>query len=129
MTPKILGADYATRIRNRLGVNESHLTLEEIDEVLPEIEAMYCQKIPDYASKTGDAKIFLDSSVVCMTASALCPLLAKKYPVREQGPSGSFETPIDWKDQESRLRVKANEFMSKVKPPVIYSPFRVINSA
>jgi hypothetical protein len=129
MTPKILGSDYATRIRARLGVTSSHLTDPEIDEVLPEIEAVYCEKITDYASKTGDIKLYLDSSVVCMTAAGLCSVLKKKYPVREQGPSGSFETPIDWDSEESKLRVKANEFLSKVKAPTVYSPFKVINSA
>ncbi len=132
MTPKILGSDYATRIRARLGVTDSHLTDAEIDEVLPEIEAVYCTKVTTWATiilTDTDARTYLRSSVVCKTASDLCPLLAKKYPVREQGPSGSFETPIDWNDQEKKLSAKANEFLSKVKAPTIYPPFRVINSA
>lgn len=127
MIPVILGSDYATRIRSRLGVNDSHLTVAEIDEVLPEIEAMIMEKIPDYASKTGKAKIYLDSAVVCKAASVLCSVLKKKFPVREQGPGGSFETQIDWDADKKEHEQNYNSFMSKLKAPTIYPHFRVMN--
>lgn len=126
MIPVILGSDYATRIRSRLGVNDSHLTVAEIDEVLPEIEAMIMEKIPDYASKTGNLKIYLDSAVVCKAASVLCTVLKKKFPVREQGPGGSFETQLNWDEEALKHEQNYSMFMSKLKPPTVYPHFKVM---
>ena len=126
MTPRVLASDYAARIRARLGVTDSHLTTAEIDEQLPEIEAVVIEKITDYATQTGDPKIYLDSAVVCKAASALCPLLKKKYPIREQGPSGTFETPIDWDKEMERLDQEANRLLSKVKAPTVTPHFQVL---
>lgn len=119
MTPRILSADYAERIRYRLGVQESHLTAQEIDEVLPEVEQM----VLDYVESSDS--IYLQSAVVCLCASALCSVLRKKFPIKEQGPSGSFETPIDWDVEEERLRVLGNSFLYKVKPPNVKPRFQV----
>lgn len=114
-----------TRIQNRLGVTDSHLTVREIDEVLPEIEAKVIDLIPDYATKKDNAKVYLGSAVVCLCASALCSVLKKKFPVKEQGPSGSFETPIDWNEEEVRLEVLGKEYLAKIKPPTYCPLFHV----
>lgn len=125
MTPKILGNDYDKRIRNRLGVGEAHLSISEIDEVLPEIEARVIERVPDYAFKTDNNKVYLDSAVVCLTASALCSVLRKKYPVKEQGPSGSFETPIDWEKEAVFLNEQGSSYLSKINPVIKFSIFKV----
>jgi hypothetical protein len=129
MTPKILDTDYATRIRHRLGVTDANLSVEEIDEVLPEIEDDFCSKVTTWATiiqNDSEARRNLRSSVVCKTASALCPLMKVKYPKSEQGPSGSFETSVDWDKRESELNMKSNQLLSKVKAPTIYPPFRIL---
>ncbi len=125
MTPTILGLDYATRIRSRLGVTDSVLSTTEIDESLTDIELDYIDLVPDYASKTGKDKTRLASSVVCMTASALCSVVKSKFATRIAGPNGSFERPIDWDAKAVELKTEANRLLSLVKPPVVYSHFQI----
>lgn len=128
MTPKILGENYADRIRARLGVKESHLSVEEIDEVLPEIEAQFCELVPDWEeiiSSDSDKKTFLQSAVVCKTASVLCSLLKLKYPVKEQGAGGSFEVSVDWDGLMVKLESDSNRFLYKLIPLPVYPRFQV----
>ena len=53
-------------------------------------------------------------------------MLKKKFPVREQGPGGSFETQLDWGAEEVKHEQNYNMFMSKAKPPTVYPHFRVM---
>lgn len=127
MTPTILGADYATRIRSRLGVTESVLSTVEIDESLTDLEDDYASILPTWATKTALELRRFKSSLVCMCASALSSVVKAKFATRESGPNGSFETPIDWDAKGIELRTEANRLLSLVKPPIVYPHFQILN--
>jgi hypothetical protein len=125
MTPTILDSDYATRIRSRLGVTESVLSTVEIDEKLPDLEDHYSDILPTWASLTAKKSRYFKSSLVSMTASALCPVVKAKYSTRITGPDGSRERPINWDVRKKELESEANGLLSQCMTVTIYSHFQI----
>ena len=88
MSNRILTEDgWQERVRNIIGVNESYLPDDDIEkpEIITVAEAYIIQIVPEYASLTGDKKVWLELATVCECAALLCPSMHARVPEREHG--------------------------------------------
>lgn len=113
-TSFIIGADYATRVRNRLGVTDVDLTTGEIDEFLEEVEWDVADRITTYASLTGKDLVFLKAGTVYALAAKMCPFLKTKMPKAEKGLNTSVESGEDWDTKEKKMLGGMNDQLSKI---------------
>lgn len=99
MLNRILTEDgWQERVRNIIGVNESYLPDDDIEkpEIITVAEAYIIQIVPEYASLTGDKKVWLELATVCECAALLCPSMHARVPEREQGPHFTNELKQNW---------------------------------
>ena len=113
-TSFIIGADYATRVRNRLGVTDIDLTVSEIDEFLEEVEWTVADRIATYATLAGKDLVYLKAGTVYALAAKLCPVLKSKMPKMEKGLNTSVESAEDWDTKEQKMLNGMNEQLSKI---------------
>ncbi len=113
-TSFIIGTDYATRCRNRLGVTDIDLTASEIDEFLEEVEWTVADRITTYASLTGKDLVYLKAGTVYALAAKMCPFLKTKMPKTEKGLNTSIESGEDWDTKEQKMLDGMNEQLSKI---------------
>lgn len=107
----ILGSDYAERIRNKIGVDETDLPIEAIDEIRPMIEARMAKRYPD---PTEDDNVFLEAATVSMIAANLCQYLRTRIPISERGPHGSFEMAHSWPELQIWLERDASNWLAEL---------------
>lgn len=110
----IIGVDYATRVRNRLGVTDIDLTTGEIDEFLEEVEWTVADRITTYATLAGKDLAYLKAGTVYALAAKMCPLLKAKIPKTEKGLNTSVESAEDWDTKEQKMLNGMNEQLSKI---------------
>jgi len=110
----IIGIDYATRVRNRLGVTDVDLTTTEIDEMLAVVEYEVADRITTYASLTGKDQEYLKAGTVAALAAAMCPVLKAKMPKREKALSTDIESAEDWDKKEEKLLADKERFLSRI---------------
>lgn len=110
----IIGVDYATRVRNRLGVTDIDLTTGEIDEFLEEAEWAVADRITSYATLTGKDLVYLKAGTVYALAAKMCPTLKAKIPKTEKGLNTSVESAEDWDTKEKKMLDGMNEQLSKI---------------
>lgn len=107
---------WQQRVRLKLGIDEAYLSDAEL--ALPEIidiaEANIIEQVPDYASKTGTDKVYLEAATVCECAILACPSMPARLPTKEQGPHVTFELDVNWVDKEVKLRAERDSYISKV---------------
>jgi hypothetical protein len=113
-TSFIIGIDYATRVRNRLGVTDIDLTTAEIDEFLEEVEWSVADRITTYATLAGKDLVYLKAGTVYALAARMCPLLKAKMPKIEKGLNTSVESGEDWDTKEQKMINGMNEQLSKI---------------
>jgi len=105
----ILDADYADRIRNKIGVDEIDLPTEAIDEIRPVVEAKMAR---NYPNPSEDDKIYLEAATVSMIAANLCMYLRTRIPVSERGPHGAFEMAQDWTQLKDWLEDDVTQWLA-----------------
>lgn len=110
----IIGDDYATRIRNRLGVTDADLAATDIDEMLPAVEYDIADRITTYASLAGKDAIYLKTGTVAALAAAMCPVLRAKLPRVEKGLSTSFESAENWDKKQEELLAEKEKYLSLI---------------
>jgi hypothetical protein len=117
MANRILTADkWQQRIRDKLGIDAAYLpdsTIEQPDYITL-AEANIIEQIPDYASITGDLRVFLEAAVVCECAALLCPSMPVRLPAKEQGPHESHTLYVDWTKVRTDLEVERDKHTSKI---------------
>lgn len=113
-TSIIIGTDYATRVRNRLGVTDTDLTTTEIDEMLEVTEYEVADRITNYASLTGKDLAYLKSGTVAALAAAMCPVLKAKIPKRQKELNTDIESGENWTTKESKLLSEKEKWLSKI---------------
>lgn len=110
----IIGDDYATRVRNVLGVTDIDLTDAEINEKLEAVEYEVADRITNYASLTGKDQVYLKTGTVAALAAAMCPVLKTKMPKREKGLNTDFESGEDWDVKQEKLLAEKEKWLSKI---------------
>jgi hypothetical protein len=120
MANRILMAEgWEARIQSKMGVDPAYLPNADISQpdVITVAEANIIAQIPDYASLVDDDKVYLEAAVVCECASLLCPSMAARLPVRQQGPNETHELAIDWDKKKTEFEVERDGYIGKILPP------------
>lgn len=120
MANRILMAEgWEARIQSKMGVDPAYLPNADISQpdVITVAEANIIAQIPDYASLVDDDKVYLEAAVVCECASLLCPSMAARLPVRQQGPNETHELAIDWDKKKTEFEVERDGYVGKIVPP------------
>ena len=117
MANLILTTDgWQDRVRLKLGVDEAYLSDTEL--AMPEIvsiaEANIIEQVPDYASKTGTNKVYLEAATVCECAILACPSMPARMPTREQGPHATFEISVDWDKKKAEFAIERDRYVGKI---------------
>lgn len=110
----IIGNNYATRVRNVLGVTDVDLTDAEIDEKLAAVEYSVADIITDYATLTGKDQIYLQTGTVAALAAEMCPILKTKMPKSEKGLNTSIESGEDWDAKQAKLLAEKEKWLSRI---------------
>jgi len=107
---------WQDRVRNRLGVDEAYLT--DIDIAQPDIvsvaEANIIDQVPDYADLTGNKRTWLEAATICECAALLCPSMAARLPVSEEGPHFTREVAVDWDKKRQEFEVERDNYISRI---------------
>jgi hypothetical protein len=120
MANRILKAvGWEKRIQDKLGIDPVYLPNEAIQQpdVIIVAEANIIAQIPDYSTLVDDDKVYLEAAVVCECASLLCPSMAARLPVRQQGPNETHELAIDWDKKKTEFEVERDGYIGKILPP------------
>lgn len=129
MANLILTTDgWQDRVRLKLGVDEAYLSDTEL--AMPEIvsiaEANIIEQVPDYASKTGTDKVYLEAATVCECAILACPSMPARMPTREQGPHATFEISVDWDKKKAELEAERDSYLSRLVTLATVPHFSVV---
>ena len=129
MANLILTTDgWQDRVRLKLGVDEAYLSDTEL--AMPEIvsiaEANIIEQVPDYASKTGTNKVYLEAATVCECAILACPSMPARLPTKEQGPHATFEVDTDWVKLKVMLEAERDSYLSRLVTLATVPHFSVI---
>ena len=114
MASIVIGTDYATRVRNRLGVTADDLTITEIDEMLPVVEYKVIAEIPGYASLSGADAVFVKAGTVAALAAEMCPVLKIKMPKSESTLNTKIESAMDWDKRKVELLAERDDMFSQI---------------
>lgn len=117
MANRILTAEYwQERVRQKIGVDSEYLPDSSIEspDCITVAEANIIEKIPDYATLTGDLRVYLEYAVVLECAVLLCPSMGARLPKKETGPHGSYELGSDWSKKKAELIEERNEYVGKI---------------
>jgi hypothetical protein len=117
MPNRILTAEgWEKRIQDKLGVDPAYLpdTAIQQPEVITVAEANIIAQVPDYASLTGDKKVYLEAAVVCECASLLCPSMPARLPKKEQGPHETHEVDVDWKKRKADFEAERDGYIGNI---------------
>ncbi len=108
---------WESRIRNKLGVDESYLADSDIQQpdIITTAEENIIDIIPGYASLTAGKTIWLESATVCECAAILCPTLKARVPIREQGPHFTRDLDYDWDKRREELEKERDALLGKVE--------------
>lgn len=104
------------RIRSKLGVDVAYLSDADLQqpEIISIAEANIIEQIPDYASKTGTDKVYLEAATVCECAILACPSMSARMPTKEQGPHATFEISVNWNRKKSELEAERDSYLSRL---------------
>lgn len=114
MASTILGANYDTQIRERLGVSIDDLPTVNIDRVIPAVEAKLKRRIPTYESLTGDDLTFWQAAALAAIAEKCCSILKSMMSKSEKTPFYSNEAAQDWDKLEQELGDEKEEYLSLI---------------
>ena len=103
--------NYLIRVRNKLGVLESDLPQEVIDEAVSSVERKVLRKIVDITTLSAEDRDLLEDGVLLLVCSELCQVLKVRIPVREEGPSGRFEIRVDWDELARKFEEDGNSLV------------------
>ncbi len=114
---------WQARIRSELGVDEAYLSDAEIDrpEAITVAEANIIERVPSYATLTGDKRVWLEAATVCECAVLLCSSMAARLPRRSEGPHTNIELSIDWEQRRREIEEKRDVFLERITPLTHYS--------
>lgn len=119
---------WESRIRSKLGVDAAYLPDTDLQQ--PEIifiaEANIIEQVPDYASKTGTDKVYLEAATVCECAILACPSMPARMPTREQGPHATFEISVDWDKKKAELEAERDSYLSRLVTLATVPHFSVV---
>ena len=107
---------WEQRIRDKVGVDVAYLpdSVVQQPEYITVAEANIIEQVPDYASLTGDKKVYLEAAVVCECAVLLCPSMSVRLPAREQGPHETHEVLIDWDKKKAEFETERDGYIGKI---------------
>lgn len=106
-----------TRIRNKLGVLESDLPNEIIDEAVANVESWIVKRVPNYSDLNTSDKQILENAVVAFVAGNLCNTMPTRIPVREDGAGGKFEMNIDWQKLQEMFTTEGEVYLGSLLIP------------
>ena len=107
---------WESRIRSVLGVDSAYLPDEEIQrpDFITIAEANIIEQVPDYASKTGTDKVYLEAAVVRACAALLCDGMPVRLPQKEQGPHFSQEIVVNWHKKKTDLEAQRDSYLARL---------------
>lgn len=114
----LVDVGWEQRIRDKMGVDEAYLadsTLQQPD-IITIAEANIIEQIPSYADLVDDAKVYLESAVVCECCVLLCPSMAARLPKKESGPHESHELGLDWDKKRIDYQTERDSYIEKISP-------------
>lgn len=106
-----------------MGVLESDLPQEFIDESVTNVETRVIKIIPEYATLSDDDKKLLENAIIALAASDLCDVLRVRLPVREESFSGKFEIQVNWSERKKELSDEGESYLSLVLESLGDMPF------
>ena len=89
---------WETRIRSKMGIDIAYLPDADLGQpdIIDVAEANIIEQIPDYASKTGTDKIYLEAATVLECAVLLCPSMPARLPKQSESPHVKIMIDTDW---------------------------------
>lgn len=107
---------WESRVRDKMGIDIAYLpdTVLNQPEIITVAEANIIEQVSDYASLTGDMKVYLEAAVVCECAVLLCSSMSARLPAREQGPHETHELDVDWKKRKADFEVERDGYIGKI---------------
>jgi hypothetical protein len=107
---------WQTRVREKMGVLDSYLPDSAIEQpdVIGIAEANIIAQIPDYATLEDDARVYLESAVVCECCVLLCPSMQARLPIQEQGPASGHRLYVDWEKKQALYAAERDGYVGKI---------------
>lgn len=121
---------HEERIRSKMGVSEPYLPDDDINQpdCITIAEANIITQIPDYATLTGDLRVYLEYAVVLECCILLCPSMGTRLPKKETGPHGSYELGSDWSNKKAEFEEEKNKFIGKILEEISPGSIPTFNS-
>lgn len=121
---------HEERIRSKMGVSEPYLPDDDINQpdCITIAEANIITQIPDYATLTGDLRVYLEYAVVLECCILLCPSMGTRLPKKETGPHGSYELGSDWSNKKAEFEEEKNKFIGKILEEISPESIPTFNS-
>ena len=121
---------HEERIRSKMGVSEPYLPDDDINQpdCITIAEANIISQIPDYATLTGDLRVYLEYTVVLECCILLCPSMGARLPKKETGPHGSYELGSDWSNKKAEFEEEKNKFIGKILEEISPESIPTFNS-
>lgn len=121
---------HEERIRSKMGVSEPYLPDDDINQpdCITIAEANIITQIPDYATLTGDLRVYLEYTVVLECCILLCPSMGARLPKKETGPHGSYELGSDWSNKKAEFEEERNRFIGKILEEIAPNSIPTFNS-
>lgn len=125
MSNRILTAEgWQGRVRDKLGISDAYLpdtTLNQ-PECITIAEANIIKIVPDYASLSGDDRVYLEAATVCECAVIVCSTMKARLPERTAGPHAQYDVKADWNKRRTELESERNRYLAEVVtiPAVTY---------
>lgn len=121
---------HEERIRSKMGVSEPYLPDDDINQpdCITIAEANIITQIPDYATLTGDLRVYLEYTVVLECCILLCPSMGTRLPKKETGPHGSYELGSDWSNKKAEFEEEKNKFIGKILEEISPESIPTFNS-
>lgn len=117
MANQILTSEgWQERIRSKMGADEAYLPNPDIEQpdIITVAEANIIELVPDYASKTGADKVYLEAATVLECAVLLCPSMPARLPVENSSPHIKVKIETDWKARQEGFESDKNAYILKI---------------
>lgn len=97
-----------------MGVTTSILSDAEIQSKAALAEALIKKSVPNYAEKTGDELVFLQSACISQVCTLLCPGMPNRVKVSETSETGYAYRlkDVDWEKKKSEFEDFVKNYIS-----------------
>lgn len=117
--PEILETEYEKAIRTKLGVKQSELSDDDINQpmVLDMAEAVVKKRVPEYATITEPTdKLFLQNAVVSYICYLLCPSMTNRVKHKVATLDVKWEkSKVDWAEKSLEYLSDFEEALTNIE--------------